>query len=295
MTVRLNVTSQTRATRDDDAPGARTDEELLERFVGAGDVEAIEAIVIRHGPRVLGVCRSVLRRPHDVDDAFQATFLLLARKASTIRRRGSLGHWLHGVAHRLAVRSKVKASRREALERERREVAMAIHHPEDEMDRDETHQIVHEEIDRLPQRLRESILLCYLEGHSNQSAASLLGCPTSTLKERLARGREILRGRLARRGLALSTALLLLLLPRTSTAGEVSRGLVKSTVQLATTGLKVRRRPLMAGSRSGGRVGWVVLAAAATVTIATTALYARSPENVDFVTWLSGAIRRACH
>jgi RNA polymerase sigma factor (sigma-70 family) len=293
----LKVASLTRTARNDDTQGGRTDEELLERFIGAGDVGAYTAMVVRHGPRVLGVCRGVLRRQEDVEDTFQATFLMLARNASKIRRRASLGHWLHGVAHRLAVRSKVKASRREARKAERRGVAMAVQDPGDDLDRRETRQIVHEEIDRLPERLRQPILLCYLEGHTNEAAARLLDCPTSTFKERLAKGREVLRGRLARRGLALSAALLFLLLPRTSTAERVPRELVDSTVRLATTGLQVwhPRRPARARARHPNRLVWVAVAVPVATAIATAALYVTSAEKVGFFTWLSAAIRRACH
>jgi RNA polymerase sigma factor (sigma-70 family) len=298
MTVRLNVASPPRAVGDVDALSTCSDEQLLERYVTTGDVEAFTAIVVRHGPRVLGVSRCILTRPHDVEDAFQGTFLLLARKAGTIRRGGSLGHWLHGVAHRLAVRSKLKASRREALERKRRETTMAVRHQEDdEMDRGEMRRVVHEEIDRLPARLREAILLCYLEGHTNDSAARLLGCPPSTLKERLARGREVLRGRLERRGLGLSIALFVLLLPETPAAAAVPRRLINRTVSRATAGRKVRRGGSQLAVRGwpGARLVWIAAAAVVMSSAVTAGLYAATPERVDFLTWLAGAIRRACH
>src|SRR5690349_5030552 len=103
-------------SRGDPALARMADERLLGLYIDRGDEAAFEALVARHAPRVLGVCRQVLRRPHDVEDVFQSTFLLLARNAASIRKRESLGHWLHGVAHRQAVRCKVRASRRRAVE-----------------------------------------------------------------------------------------------------------------------------------------------------------------------------------
>ena len=221
----------------------RSDVRLLEEFRARGDEGAFEAMVARHGPRVLGVCRQVLGRSAEVDDVFQATFLLLATKSASIRDPNALGAWLHGVAHRLAVRSKARSTRRLALER--RAVPEAQATSEDDMDLPRLRLILHAEIDRLPDRLRRPILLCYMEGRTNQDAARLLDCPTSTLKERLSRGREVLKGRLARRGVALTSALLLMLLPSAAQAEEVAPWLVAATVEAARgRGRMGRRRPI---------------------------------------------------
>lgn len=276
---------------------ALPDEHLLGIFVAQGDERAFEAIVVRHGPRVLGVCRQVLRRPHDVEDIFQATFLLLARKAGTIRERGSLGHWLHGVAHRLAVRTKMKISRRVVFERERQGEPMPAAGSEGEVERGEVRRIVHEEIDRLPERFREPILLCYLEGLTNDAAARHLGCPSSTLKERLGRGREILHGRLAKRGLAVSVALLMMLLPGRVDAGDVPRRLLEATVMaaMATRTLAVGGMEGPASHASTDRLRWLLLAAGGAGTIVTAILYFSTAEREGFVAWFIGAVRRACH
>lgn len=284
-----------------------TDEQLLGRLIDRGDEAAFEALVVRHAPRVLGVCRRVLRRPHDVEDAFQATFLLLAQNAATIKKRASLGPWLHGAAHRLAVRLKVRASRRESVIAEGRGAATTAQRPEDDMELRELRRAVHEEIDRLPERLRQPVLLCYLGGMTNEDAAGQLGCPTGTLKRRLARAREVLQDRLTRRGLALSATLLMLVLPRTTPAAEVPGRLVEATVLAASAFLRRRFGPVAAAepppraghapgrAKSPSRLPLFAVAAAATGALATIALYLSSPGRDGFLAWMLGAIRRACH
>jgi RNA polymerase sigma factor (sigma-70 family) len=274
-----------------------TDERLLGQFIDQRDSAAFEALVVRHAPRVLGVCRQVLRAPQDVEDAFQSTFLLLARNAASIRKRESLGHWLHGVAHRLAVRLKIKSSRRGVAERESRGVGMAGPKPEDEANRSELRHIIHQEIDRLPERLRQPVMLCYLEGLTNEAAARNLGCPTGTLKVRLATAREILHGRLARRGLALSISLLLFLRTRSVSAAEVPRRLVDTTVNavMASAGKHFPLFKTRAPGHAPTRLGLFVLGTAATGALGTTFLYLASPERVGFITWFLGAVRKACH
>jgi RNA polymerase sigma factor (sigma-70 family) len=275
-----------------------TDDRLLGLYIDRGDEAAFEALVARHAPRVLGVCRQVLRRPHDVEDVFQSTFLLLARNAASILKRESLGHWLHGVAHRQAVRCKVKATRRRAVEGERQGVAMAAEQPDDDIDRRDLRRVIHEEVDRLPERLRRPILLCYLEGLTNDAAARHLGCPSGTLKVRLAKAREILHGRLARRGIALSAALFLLMLPPTAPAADVPRRLVKSTVMAVMATRGRRRIPVVEAPSPGlspGRLPLVALATVATGAVATAVLYLSSSDRGGFLTWILGAVRRACH
>ena len=179
---------------------------LMERFVADADADAFARLVQRHGPTVLGVCRQILRQEHDAEDAFQATFLVLSRKASSIRAAEALPNWLYGVARRLAIRSKSAAARRQA-----REVALVEPPPAPRApDRlaEDLAPVLHEEIGRLPDKYRIPFVLCYLDGKTNEEAAQQLGCPSGTVFSRLARARERLRGRLTRRGLALSTGVL---------------------------------------------------------------------------------------
>jgi RNA polymerase sigma factor (sigma-70 family) len=182
------------------------DGQLLDLFVERGESSelAFAAIVERHGPMVLRVCRAVLRGVHDSEDAFQATFLILARRASTIRGRDSLASWLHGVARNTASTARSSAARRHAHELRAGEAAMAdapLEVP------DELVEVVHEEIGRLPARYRDAVVLCCLQGLTQPQAARQLGWPLGTVQSRLARGRERLRDRLARRGLSPSPAL----------------------------------------------------------------------------------------
>jgi RNA polymerase sigma factor (sigma-70 family) len=181
------------------------DAELLRRFVAGRDADAFAALVGRHGPMVLGVCRRVLRHPHDAEDACQATFLVLARRAAAVRRPGSVGCWLHGVALRVARRLAADAARRRAVE------APA---PPDvppaavEVTWREVQAVLDEELARLPERYRQPLVLCYLEGRTQAEAARLLGWGPGTFRGRLDRGRMRLRDRLTRRGLGLPAVLL---------------------------------------------------------------------------------------
>jgi RNA polymerase sigma factor (sigma-70 family) len=180
--------------------GNLSDAQLLDRFLArSGETAelAFEALVARHGPMVLDVCGNVLRDPHNTQDAFQATFLVLASRAGSIRRRDALASWLLGVARRVALRSRADVARRRVYEGRAAE-ANAYHSPEPP----ESWSELHEEIDRLPERYREPVVLCYLEGLSTQTAAVRLGCPHGTILSRLSRARERLRGGLTRRGLA---------------------------------------------------------------------------------------------
>jgi HlyD family secretion protein len=180
-----------------------TDGQLLERFAtrsGSPAELAFAALVERHGPMVLRVCRNHLG-DHDAQDAFQATFLVLVRQARTLWVRDSLGPWLHRVAQRSARRARREARRRKAIEQAAAEQRAAREQPTCP-DGDELGPLLHEEIDRLPERLRVPLVLCELEGRTQEEAARHLGCPVGTVKSRLARGRARLRQRLLRRGLA---------------------------------------------------------------------------------------------
>ena len=163
---------------------------------------AFAALVDRHAPMVLRVCRSILRDDHDALDAFQATFLVLVRRADAVRRRESAASWLHGVALRVAAHARAGMARRRRHERRAGELALTVNRSGANGVSPELTAILHEELSRLPERYRAPLVLCHLEGHTCESAASRLGWPVGTVKSRLSRGRERLRGRLTRRGLA---------------------------------------------------------------------------------------------
>jgi RNA polymerase sigma factor (sigma-70 family) len=166
------------------------------------DEAAFEALVLRHGPMVMGVCRRVLLNPHDAEDAFQAAFLVLARKAPSIWVKGSLASWLYRIAIRIAVQSRSDAERRRR--RESRAAESAGYREEEPVGLDpDLVPVLHEEIDRLPERYRAPVILCYLEELTHEAAAHVLQCPIGTVHGRLSRARELLRRRLTRRGVAL--------------------------------------------------------------------------------------------
>jgi RNA polymerase sigma factor (sigma-70 family) len=180
------------------------DGQLLARFVDGdpgSSAFAFEALVDRHGSMVLRVCRGVLRDPHDAQDAFQATFLVLVRKAGSIRDRDSLASWLHGVALRVATHARAGEARRRRLERVAAERAGC---PDGRESSDDLGSRLHEEVGRLPERYRAAVVLCYLEGHTCEDAARVLNWPVGTVKSRLSRARERLRSRLSRLGLTSS-------------------------------------------------------------------------------------------
>ncbi len=177
------------------------DSELLKRFLaGPGETAelAFEAILARHGPMVLGTCRRLLGDGHDVEDAFQATFLILVRRAGSLRVRDTLGPWLHEVAHRVALEAGRSLLRRRERE-DRGTDAETL--PARAMETNDSRTVIDEEISRLSQKFRVAVLLCDLEGMTIEAAAGRIGCPSGTVRSRLARGRERLRERLSRRGL----------------------------------------------------------------------------------------------
>ncbi|MHC5542970.1 RNA polymerase sigma factor, partial [Singulisphaera rosea] len=176
------------------------EDQLLQRFVSAHDEVAFEVLVRRHGPMVWSVCRRLLRDPHDAEDAFQATFLVLARKAGSIRERQFLGTWLYGVAYRVAARS-----RRDIETRRRRECHSRDDVPSvvafDDAEVREVRSLLDDEIGRLPERYRTPVVLHYFQGWTHLQIAEQLACPVGTVHSRLTRARDRLRGRLASRGL----------------------------------------------------------------------------------------------
>src|SRR5262249_18209601 len=185
--------------------GDLTDGALLQRFAAHREESAFAMLMHRHGPMVLGVCQSILQDEHDAEDVFQATFLVLARKPQTIGKPDCVASWLHGVAYRLAMKARRAMARRRS--RERQAVAMPRAEPQDEVLWRDLRPILHEEVDRLPERYRLPFVLCHLEGKTNDEAAELLGWPKGTILSSLARARERLRQRLTRRGLALTSGL----------------------------------------------------------------------------------------
>jgi RNA polymerase sigma factor (sigma-70 family) len=177
----------------------RTDEQLIDQFLtGARDdaADAFEVLVKRHGPMVMGVCRHILYRHQDAEDAFQTTFMNLARKAATIRDRKMLAGWLHEVAYRNAIRMKASVSRFRALS-ETADPETSGGEPESAAAWKELGLRLHAEVDRLPQGYRTLVVHCYLEGQTNQEVARRLNCPVGTIKGRLFRAREMLRRRLS--------------------------------------------------------------------------------------------------
>jgi RNA polymerase sigma factor (sigma-70 family) len=186
-----------------------TDGQLLERFLAGGDESgnlAFETLVTRHGPMVMRVCRNVLDDPHDVHDAFQAVFLVLARRANAIRNRHAIGSWLYGVAVRVSARAKVTAIRRHIRDKRTmgavQAIAAGVPNRDDasSIEWNDNVQVVHQELSRLPAKYREAVVLCYLEGLTHDEAAARLSCPVGTVRSRLARARDRRRTRLARRG-----------------------------------------------------------------------------------------------
>ncbi len=184
--------------------GSLTDAELLERFLargGDGAEDAFAALVHRHGPTVLGVCRRMLPDSNDAEDAFQATFVVLARRAAAIGRREKLANWLYGVAVRASREARRRNARARAAERRMMDVSRVESEPAE--DRDDLLPMLDEELNRLPDRYRAALVACELEGKSRREAAEQLGIPEGTLSTHLARGRKQLRERLLRRGIHL--------------------------------------------------------------------------------------------
>ncbi|AGA25705.1 RNA polymerase sigma factor [Singulisphaera acidiphila] len=205
--------------------------QLLERFVLQRDEAAFEALVARHGPMVMGVCRQWLRDPSDAEDAFQATFLVLVRKAGSLRDCALLGNWLYGVAYRVSLRARAESAKRRSRETARIDDRVDPQEPGSQ----ERYPWLYEEVNRLPEKYRAPIVLCYLEGRTHEEAAEQLCWPVGTVKGRLARARALLRSRLSRRGLAPSVGVLTAALSGDALAA-VPVSLIESTV-LAASGL----------------------------------------------------------
>jgi RNA polymerase sigma factor (sigma-70 family) len=257
--------------------GDLSDGQLLQSFLtgsDGADQAAFSALVERHGPMVLSVCRQVLRNPHDAQDAFQATFLVMARKAGSVHDAESLASWLHGIAFRIAVRAKVDEARRRV--HERRCATMKETEGQSETVRFESWPELHEEIARLPQRYREPVVLCYLEGLTSEQAAVRIGCPPGTVWSRLSRARERLRGSLVRRGVALPAVWLAARLAPSAPAA-LPRALLDATVRAAV-------------GFAGRRATDAALASVPAITLARRMLYAMTISRLNIL----GASALAC-
>jgi RNA polymerase sigma factor (sigma-70 family) len=219
--------------------GEAEDGELLARFVVGRDEAAFAALVRRYGPMVLGVCRRVARHEQDAEDAFQATFLVLVRRAADIARPHLLGHWLYGVALRTATRARCRTARRRTRELPlpAAEGAPCSLGPEPS----DLGAVLDEEVNGLPAKYRLPFVLCYVEGKTNEQAARLLGCPRGTVQSRLAWARDRLRSRLARRGVVpavgVSTAWLSARLAQAAVPPALDAGVVRAAVAVAGTGM----------------------------------------------------------
>ncbi len=183
------------------AMGTWTDSQLMTQFLAhqEGSEAAFRMLINRHGPMVLGICRRILGDEHAAEDAFQATFLVLVKKAGTLRDRDLLTNWLYGVALRVASKERARGARRRLAERQAAESSTTSEGATDQV---ELRSVIDEEIRRLPERYRVPLVLCHVEGLRHDEVAQRLGCPVGTVESRLSRAREQLRSRLARRGLA---------------------------------------------------------------------------------------------
>jgi RNA polymerase sigma factor (sigma-70 family) len=210
--------------------GNLPDADLLERFAATRDDAAFEAMVRRHGPMVLSLCRRVLNRNQDIEDAFQATFLVLVRKADAIGRRNLLGNWLYGVACRVAKQARASSARWRFASGETLD-AIPERSGRDRFGDDLP--ILDEELSKLPDKYRVPLVLCYLQGKTNKEAAAQIGCPEGSMSDRLSRARDLLRRRLTGRGIVLSAGASTMLLNAESTSASVPADLVASTLRFA--------------------------------------------------------------
>jgi RNA polymerase sigma factor (sigma-70 family) len=203
----------------------------LERFIARREEAAFATLLQQHGPMVLAVCRRILHSDHDAEDAFQATFLVLARRAAAIGKRQALASWLHGVALRTALKRRAALARRR--KHERQATPMAHAEPDGDVVWTDLRRVLDEEVDRLPEKYRTPVVLCYLEGRTYEEAARRLGCALGTLSTRLTRARGLLRQSLARRGVGLTAGGLGVLLTSHAAPAAVPPLLAAQALQAA--------------------------------------------------------------
>ncbi len=209
-----------------------SDEQLLECFITRRDEAAFESLVRRHGPMVLGVASRVAGNAADAEDAFQATFLVLVRKAASLQTPGLLGNFLYGVAYRTALKAKAAAARRRRKERQVEAMPQPVVEPE--ADWQEIRPVLDRELNRLPDKYRVPVILCDLEGRTRREAAEQLALPEGTLSGRLTTARRLLAKRLTRHGLTLSGGAVAVVLSRNAASAAVPGPLVLATVSAAT-------------------------------------------------------------
>jgi RNA polymerase sigma factor (sigma-70 family) len=210
-----------------------TDAQLLEVFITHRDPAAFAALVRRHGPMVWGACRRILRDHHDAEDAFQATFLVLVRKAASVRPTGMVANWLYGVARQTALKARATAARR--MGRERPVATMPEPAGTERHLWDDLRPFLDEELSRLPDKYRAVLILCDLEGKTRKEAARQLRAPEGTVAGRLARARAMLARRLARHGLAVSGGALVAIASQQAAAACVPPSVASSTIRAAST------------------------------------------------------------
>jgi RNA polymerase sigma factor (sigma-70 family) len=223
-----------------------SDRDLLQRFSERREAAAFHALLRRHGPMVFDVCRGVLGNEANAEDAFQATFLILARKAASIRKAASVGSWLHSVAYRTALQARVQEATRKKSEAHA--PARSMSEPDDLTWR-EVRTALHEEVNRLPERYRVALVLCYLEGKTQDQAAAQLGLAKSTLKVRLERGKAFLRARLVRRGLCPAVLLVAASSPATVARACLRPSFVSATVKAACLSVAGQATPDVISAR----------------------------------------------
>src|SRR5262245_15160128 len=206
------------------AAAGLTDAQLLHEFVQRREETAFAALVQRHAPMVYGVCRRMLSREPDAEDAFQATFMVLARRAGSIRKRQSLAGWLYGVARRVALKARLRAARQRDAERQGMDPASKTNGPEaaEQAARTENGAVLDEELQQLPEKYRLPLILCYFQGRTYEEAADELGLPSGSMGKRLHQAQDQLRQRLVRRGVALSTGSLAAALSESSQAAPAA-------------------------------------------------------------------------
>ena len=231
-----------------ETPNAPSDRKLMEQFLSRRDGTALSALVERFGSSVWSVCRRVLTRTEDAEDAFQAVFLVLVRSGGKIRNPGAVGSWLYGVAYRTAMKARRDSARRKKHETAARSVTATSQPPGGAAICRELHTLLDEEVQALPDKLRDPFVLCCIEGASKAEAATNLGIPEGTVSNRLARARKLLQSRLTRRGVTLSAVLAALALTQGSIAAP--HLLVQSTVTAVSASLTAKSLVGLSPSRS---------------------------------------------